>query len=339
MARNVIGRNHAFVLPGGRRKAVDYTEFHFPYEGWNADRFRYEHNPTWGDVWVTNKRSKDDLPYWWRVAAWLPYVVELAPDPGVRDAAAEALDLLRRSARDIVDSGWKVRTKDAAGKAYVPEDQDLASLTAYVDLFPDAECDARLATALLGYGEPHGVECGSGQGSLYDRFAGAGHYFNYDIVVHFHLAAALLALTNGHAGVAEPLVRGLATRFETYRDPGADEPGRKDPGWDRDNATWLLRAAAVGLPLTGDEARLVMRFHAQSVSAYETFPNWDLWSAAVPDGTYSWRDGFHPAHRPDALRASDLATVIEYCFSPFRNASGARFIDCDVVLDPSRWAE
>lgn len=339
IARNIVGRNHAFTLPGGKKKAVDYSEWYFAYEGWNADRFRYEHNPTWGDIWVTNKRSKDDLPYWYRLAAWLPYLVELAPDAGVRQAATEALGLLRKSARDIVDSGYWIRTKDAEGRIYVPTDQDLASFVSYVQAIPDAECDARLATALLGYGDPQGEDCGSGEGSLYDQFAAAGHYFNYDIIVHFHMVAALLALTNGHADVAESLVRGLATRLERFQDPATEEPGRTDPSWNRDIATWLLRSAAVGLPLTADEGRRIQQFHDGAVTAYGGFPNWDLWAPTVPDGTYSFRDGFHPAHRPDAIQVEDLATLVEYCWSPFRNPASVPFVDCDVVLDPKRWGE
>lgn len=337
MARHIVTRNHEFTMANGKKKAVDYTEWYFPYEGWNADRFRYRDNPIWGDIWVTNKRSKDDLPYWWRLAAWLPYVIELAPDQDIRLVAQETLDLLQKSARDIVESGWKVRTKDAEGRVYVPDDQDLASLVAYTELIPDAECDARLSTALLGHGDPRGVECGSGEGSVYDTIATTTHYFNYDIINHFHMVAALLALTTGHGDVALALVQGLATRIERYRDPASEEKGQSDPSWERDQAMLMLRSAAVGLPLTADEARQVVRFHDQSVEAYKTFPNWDLWAPSVPDGRYSFRDGFHPAHIPEAFQVEDLASIVEYCGSPFRNPASARFVDCDIVLDPSRW--
>jgi hypothetical protein len=339
IARNIATTNHSFVLPSGKKKVVEYDQWYFPYTGWNADRFRYEHNPIWGDIWVTNKRSKDDLPYWYRVAAWLPYVLELTPDEGVRMAAAEAYDLLQKAARDIVDSGWKIRTKDEDGNIYIPEDQDLASFVAYTAIIPDAECDARLATALLGYGDARGVECGTGQGSIYDTIAATGHYFNYDIINHFHQAAALLALTTGHPEIARPLVEGLALRVERYRDPGSDEPGWEREHWERDVSLFLLRSAALGLPLTAEEAREIVRFHGQTATEYATFPNWDLWDPSVPDGTYSFRDGFHPGNRPTALRAEDAVTLIEYCWSPFRNPAGARFVDCDVVRDPARWGE
>ena len=338
MSRNLIARNHAFTLPSGRRKAVDYTEWYFPYEGWNADRFRYEQNPTWGDVWVTNKRSKDDVPYFFRVAAWLPYVVELAPDADVRQVAAEALDLLTRFARDIVDQGWQIRTKDAAGQPVLVEDQDLGSFVKYVSVFPDAECDARLGSALLGYGEPHGVDCGPGQGSRYDTLAGAGNYFNYNIITHFHLAAVALALVKGHPDVARALLEGLSTRLGRYRDPASHEPGQADPGWNKDVVSWLIMGAGVGLPLTSDEARQVMELYDRTITDFEAFPRWDLWDASVPDGVYNFRDGgLYPQHQPDRVDVEFLAFALEACWSPFLNPSGARFVDCDLVRDRARW--
>lgn len=350
-ARNIAPVfDQSFTLPWApeRKKAVQYDEWFFPYTGWNADRFFYPDHPIWGPVWVTNKRSKDDLPYLWRVGAWLPYVIELTPDPALRAAAEDALDLLRKGAKDIVDSGWLIRTKDENGDIYVPESEDLASFVAYTGIIPDAECDGRLSTALLGYGDPRDVDCGTGQGSLYDQFAAQGHYFNYDIINHFHQAAALLALTTGHAAVARELVRGLGLRADRYLDPAVDaeaEPGKKEASWERDVALFLLRSAALGLPLTMREAALVQQYHLSTLQPedYGAFPYWDLWDASVPDGEYSFRSSappsFHPPSGPEVLRAEDMASLVEYCGSPFRNPAGAQFVDCDIVLEVARWGE
>ena len=45
-------------------------------------------------------------------------------------------------------------------------------------------------------------------GALLDK-AGAGNYFNYDIIVNFHISAIALALTQGHPDVARDLLAGL----------------------------------------------------------------------------------------------------------------------------------
>jgi hypothetical protein len=338
MARNIVAHNHEFTLPSGKKKAVDYTDWYSSYEGWNANRYHYPNNPTWGDIWVTTMRSKDDVPFMYRAAAWFPYLIEYAKDESVREAAEEALALMQAFAKDIVDSGYQIRTKDEAGNPYVPE-EDLASFVGYTSLFPDAECDPRLASAMLGYGEPLDVDCGSGQGSEYDRIAGVGHYFNYSIIDNFHMVAVLLALTHGHDQVARKLLRGWITRLERYRDPESGEPGQEDPSWERDLSLYLLQGAAVGMPLTSEEAREIQKFLDRAVEVYAEFPNWDLWDPSVPDGAYDFRSGFQPERRPDATRVEELTMLLEYCWSPFKNPAGAEFVDCDVVRDPARWGE
>ncbi len=338
MARNIVAHNHSFALPDGKKKAVDYSDWFNTYEGWNANRVHYPDNPTWGDIYVTTMRSKDDVPYMYRATAWFPYLIEYGRQESVRRAAEEALGLMQAFARDIVDSGYRIRTKDAQGRPYIPA-EDLATFVGYTQLFPDAECDPRLASALLGYGEPLDVECGSGQGSDYDRIAGAAHYYNYSIVDQFHMSAALLALTLGKNSIAEELLRGFVTRLERYQDPESGEPGQSDPSWERDISMLLLQGAAIGMPLTSAEARKIHQFHDSAVQIYADFPNWDLWDSSVPDGVYDFRRGFQPERRPDAVRIEEIGFLLEYCWSPFKNPAGVEFVDCEVVRDPARWGK
>jgi formylglycine-generating enzyme required for sulfatase activity len=103
--------------------------------------------------------------------------------------------------------------------------------------------------------------------------------------------------------------------------------------------TFLMRSAAVGVPLTASEVRRIHAFHLQTLQEYADFPNWDLWDPSVPDGVYSFRYDFHPRQRPSALRDEDLATLVEYCWSPFTNPAGAMLVDCDIIRDPTRWGE
>jgi hypothetical protein len=338
LARNIVTFNHDFVLPSGKKKAVDYTDWYSSYEGWNANRYHYPDNPTWGDLWVTTMRSKDDLPYIYRAAAWLPYVIELTDDDVVREAAEDMLSHVQLFAADIVEHDWHIRTKDAQGKAYVMK-EDLGSFVDYVPLFPDAECDARLATALLATGETLGIDCGSGQGSPYDALAGEINYFNYAIVDHFHLSAIHLALTQGHPDVAKALLEGMILRLDRYLDPSTEEPGAEDENWGRDLSLLALKAASLGMPLTAREVRLIHQYHLGAAARYGLFPNFDLWDPSVPDGEYGWRDGFQPKRGPDAVRIEEVAFLLEYCWSPFRNPASHPLVDCDIVADPNRWGE
>jgi hypothetical protein len=72
------------------------------------------------------------------------------------------------------------------------------------------------------------------------------------------------------------------------------------------------------------------------VDLFEEWGYWDPWDVSVPDGPFPYEpsrhgpDGPVPAHE-------EFIYLFEYCGSPFRNSTGADFIDCDVLLDPGQW--
>ena len=104
--------------------------------------------------------------------------------------------------------------------------------------------------------------------------------------------------------------------------------------------------------LTGDEARIIQEEYTRSADHY-TDPHcwreeachqaggcWDLWDAAVPEGTYDYkpsRDDPDQAAEKKYVRPEELTYLLQYCASPWRNATGVDVVDCDIVLDPSRW--
>ncbi len=338
MARNIVAMNHEFTLPSGKKKAVDYTDWYNTYEGWNAHRFHFPHNPTWGDIYVTTMRSKDDIPYMYRPTAWFPYVLAHSKDPAILEAVREAWDYMRGFARDIVNEGYYIRSKDAEGNAYIPADQDLASFVDYIGLIPDAECDARLSTYMLAHLALPDYDCGDGQGSLYDDVSGDLHYYNFSIVDGFHMNAVQLALVLGEKDAAEVLLKGLVRRIDRYRNPAECPPkGCQDPSWGRDMATLMLEAAALGMPLTHTEVRHIQHYYRKAVEQFLEFPAWDLWDDSVADGIYHFRWEFQPLRHPDAVRVEEIAFLLEYCWSPFRNPASAPLVDCDIVADPTRW--
>jgi len=343
MARNVMTFDHEFVLDyerwrdDGRKKAVRYSSQFYPYVEWNAQRFMYPNNPYWGEVWVTNMRSKDDVCHIVRMTTFLPYLVRDAQDDFVREACSEAYQYMIGFNKDIVDSGYYIRTKDPEGNAYIIPDQDLGSYVWYVALDERNECPARLASDMIAYGQRKTNFCGTGTGSIYDQVAVITHYYNYAIIWNFHMAALGNALVHAQLGDAYPLLEGLAIRADAYVHPSPDEPGPKHKNWEADVAEFLLQSASLGLPLTSEEARLIQKVWIKTVEAFETFERWDLWSEDVPDGRYSSRGGFRPTRPDGGVGIASVALIFEYCASPFKNPTGARFIDCDIVKDPSSW--
>jgi len=345
MSRNTMAMDHSFTLDeatwhdDGRAKRVEYSGQYYPYQEWNTQRFNYQHNPFWGNVWVTNMRSKDDVCHIVRTTAFLFYAVADAKDAFVRDACTETLEYMKGFNKDIVDTGYYIRTKDPEGHAYIIPDQDLGSYVWYVGLDERNECTARLASDLIAYGKRLTNDCGTGTGSIYDTVAVITHYYNYEIIRNYHMAALGNALVRRQDADALALLEGLAQRADSYMHPSPDEPGVSQPEWWADVAEFLLQSASVGLPLTSLEARLVQKHWLKAVEAYEAFPRWDLWDPSVPDGEYPAGGGFRPDRPADAVGVEAIALFLEYCFSPFRNPAGVSPVDCDVVRDPSRWGQ
>ncbi|MBK7976843.1 MAG: formylglycine-generating enzyme family protein [Deltaproteobacteria bacterium] len=339
-ARTVFNQNHSFVQDG-RPTVVTYDNAKHPADDWNAKTVRNPTNPVFGDIWLRIWRSQDDVPHIFRVVPVLRRVAALAPDPDVRQAAADAVAQLEQFARGIVDTGWFIRTKSVSGDVEVPHYPDgtipdLASFSLYNWLVPNAQCEPKLASAMIAYDDARGLDCGIGFGNIYELIAEIGHYYNYDIIRYFHLAAIDNTLTAGQNAVAEQLLQGLIKRADQMM--AGTVPNSDDPSYWSDAAGYLVVAAASGLPLTSAETQHLVARYSAAVDHYAPWPNWDLWSPSVPDGQIPWtpsRDG-SPDH---FVEITEMGYLLEYCSSPWQNPAGAAFVDCSIVLDPNRWGE
>jgi pterin-4a-carbinolamine dehydratase len=330
MARNIVNKNHAYTVEG-RKKAVVYSTWYNEKIDWNTQRIHFPTNPTWGDVWVHNMRSKDDVPHIFHVFPLLKYAAAYGKEQKVRDASLEAAEWLAGFARDIVDSGYYIRTKDKTGRAYIPT-EDLASFVSYEWIDPRAECNAKLNAAFMGYGDSRGLKCGDGGINAYESTVIASHYYNFDIVASWHPAAILNALVSGNNDAALKLMGGLASRVDTYMH-NPDISLKKEPGFPGELAHYLVRAASSGLPLTSAEVRLVHERFGAMADAFSAWQYWDAWDASVPDGVLP----YGPWNQGHWVSIENAAFILEYCFSPFRNGAGASLADCDVVADPAKW--
>ncbi|NOZ01972.1 MAG: hypothetical protein GXP54_08815, partial [Deltaproteobacteria bacterium] len=343
MARSIFPLDNSFTMDAanwkddGRKKVVTFHDMYHIEDGWNAHTFPWPHNPTWGEMYVTNMRSKDDVRSIVRTTTFLPYLIADAKDDFVREACQETYDLMKGFNKDIVDSGYNIRTKGPDGVAYVIpcSDQDLGSYVCYTSVDPTNECCQRLSSDLIAYGEQKTEDCGNCFGSLYDAFASAAHFYNIPIIWDYHMAAVGNALVYGDNDLAKKLMEGLKLRIDSYMHPADDEPGHLDHAWFRELAVMLVQAASMGMPLTWAEARLIHQQWTNAVEEFEAFPNWDPWSADVPDGKVDFRP-----HASDAgIKITAVTMFLEYCNSPFRNPAGVRFVDCDIVGDMTKWGE
>ncbi len=337
MARYIIPHDFEVDLGGGRSMAVDYSGWRQESWGTFSDTIHVPANPTYGDIWARNKRSKDDICDLYRLAALLPYGVEgFAPGPA-RDGLAALRADMQAFAADVLAADYHIRTRDHDGSIYVPSD-DFAALNGYVAVGECAECTARLATNILATGSSQGLDCGDGRCDWYEALATASHLYNFGLIRMFHVAALLASLVAREDLPARRLLEGLSARADSEwgrQFPGTEDGRVRQDDYDRELAGAYLRYAQAGLPLTAQEAAFARRHLDEGIALWAAWPWWDMWDPAIPDGTYY--EGWYDYHPYSHVLVEDMTAVLALCGSPFKNPAGEPVVDCAVVLDPARW--
>lgn len=340
MARNVIPLDQNFTTYEGYKKAFDCTNWRHDGGGWNCERFEYPNNPTWGDVWITNMRSKDDVSRVQRANMYIRYAAENAPDESVRSACGETAEYLQKFAKDIVDSEYHIRTKDKDSTPFIP-DNDLASYVDYEVLIPNAECNAKSAAALIGYNDTLDNDCGKGEVNNFDTIVMYNKYFNWMIVCNYHLSNLAQSLSRWKLDNAKQLLQGVVERYEWALSlKGKDLPTDED-GFHRDLSASMMQAMALGFPPNRTEAELMMHYWNKTIEKGLQWPYWNLWDESVADGSYEHKFPDRITKEDDTyeyfVKPEDFGTFLDYCWSPFRNPEGIKFIDCDIVKDVANW--
>lgn len=324
MARAVFPQNHEKKLLNGKTVYIDYSAWHREKNAWNAENINIKDNPYWGNIWVRTMRSKDDLPHLYRASVFLHYVAADTLNPQLSAIAQQTLGYIQKFAQDIVMHTYRIRTKDKHGNTFVP-DKDLAGFTSYDWWSSKAECTAKLATMLLASGETGDNRCGKGRGGLYDIIAPKINYFNMDIIHGFHMSATLNALLFGKDKVARNLIKGLAERADKVMRSSGTFFSIPEKKWNADAALFLVQAASCGLPLTYDEARMVQACFRQALLDMRKWRYWKFWSDSVDESSFPLKP------EGQLIGPDEIAYLIEYCFSPFKNPDGAAFINKEIV--------
>lgn len=353
-ARAVFNHNHSYTVDG-RPTTIDYSGSCKPWAQWNVHIFEIPDNPTYGNIWVSNMRSKDDVAFIIPTMNMATRAWYEAEDPELRAAALLYLEYIRGFCQDIVDSGWFIRTKYEDGVAQnqfnvempgnpPPDAGSFVHWEAIVG--PDGECNGQLGAALTATGNDQGKgDCGRGLvGELLEHMAFTTHFFNYENYVTFHIGALAAATLWRQDAIAEALMSGLVDRFEAMlHDP--DIPNRDSSYFNSGLAGWLLVAAAHGYPLSADEAHHVMEWYGRSADWHRPWAHWDPWNS-LEDG-----EDIHDDKSPNIetvtlddgtqqeiayIRLMEMPYLFEYCASPIRDKEGIQIVDCEVFLDVMR---
>jgi hypothetical protein len=320
-SRELLARAHygppVTALDGGREITLD-TSLNLPGEDNGACQYVHNpDNPSFGDVWVKNKRSKDDLGHLMRAVAQLEACGADAADPALAVDLALMRELYQGWARRVEQDGWALATVDQAGALWMPPD-DLAH---FITL-ENAECVGMLSLRLYAHGEPGTLACGDGLSAVDDLFWLKSS--NAQMIRAYQEAAVAHAALAGLEDLRRELLGGLARRVE--KAVGALEDGRPEPLPSAEDVGELLaQAVAVGLPLTSREVRCL---HARIREAHASYlepaydPAWRVFDPATPDGEY-------PFEAPgQGLAFRNLGVLLGACASPWANPTSRPVLEC-----------
>lgn len=272
-------------------------------------------NPTWGDLWVKNKRSKDDIGHLMRALAQL----ESCWDGLGGTERGDVVDMRRRFmgwSRRVEDDGWAIATFDQDLELWHPNE----SLARFFDV-SDVECPAILGIRLLGRGDPGGRDCGDGVGPVGE--VDGLNSKNLQILRSFHEAAVLMAILFDEPELARAMLAGLASRLDTLMDryDAGDPPENTTPAH---LAELIFHAGNLGVPLTSREVRFA---HRQIDVAHGSYLDA---SRAVHYRLREAPDGDYPLTPPgDGIEFRDLGLPLGSCAARYRNPGSRPLLDCD----------
>jgi hypothetical protein len=307
---------------GGRNLHINYDA---DRPGVDADPTIYIHvpnNPSWGDLWTKNKRSKDDIGHMLRALAQLDTCAELFSDAAAKSELEELKTRFTAWSQRVIQNNWSIETRDKDLSLVIPPD-DLAHFSSTGGF----ECGSQLAIQLNANGSATGLDCADGD--LFQETESPLQNSAMQIIRTFQEAVASEAILANQPELAKTFLTGLAARVEKLMDY-SDANGGQFPrnASSMDVAALLLHAANAGVPLTSREVRWL---HARVEEAHTSYlspaqaANYDLFAATTPDGDYSFDAS------GSGLDFKDLGVLLGTCAAEYRNPKGRPVLDCDRV--------
>ena len=301
---------------------IDYGLNHPGEDNGATEYVRIPDNPYWGDIWVKNKRSKDDIGHMLRAVAQVQTCAGLFTDDAAEQDLAEMRRLYRLWSQQVERDGWRIRTIDQAGEEWIPPD-----LLATFIQAADTECIAILAVRLMGAGDPGDHDCGDGIHRFEDDLEAFFDSSNAQIIRGFHEAAANLAVLSHHPELALTLTQGLARRIEQALDriEAGEPPSNMNTP---DFVALMAHAANIGVSLTSREIRWLHQRIAEAHAGYAALghrPEYAVLHPDTPDGDYSLQPG------GPAIDFTNLGLLLGSCASRYRNPTARPIVDCEQV--------
>ena len=309
---------------GGRNLFIDYSQNRPGVDNGATEYVHLATNPTFGDVFIKNKRSKDDMGQIYRSLAQVQACVPRLDAAGKADLA-QTKGLYAAWATGVEAAGWAIATLDKSANVFTPP---VTETLAHYSLIDNVECPGALMLRLFGHGDPGTLGCGSGISNTEKLLGSQMKNGVKQILRTHHEAAVNMALLTGQTGPALSLLQGLAERVVSDV-ASASMPTPPPDVNPTDIVSLVLHAANTGVPLTSTEVRFI---HARLESAWTTYrapaasSTYRVFDAATPDGTYP----YDPSGL--GMSFSDIGLLIGSCASPYRNPTGRPLLDCKRLL-------
>ncbi|MCK5800113.1 MAG: hypothetical protein KAI47_23140 [Deltaproteobacteria bacterium] len=306
---------------GGHTLLIDYDQNHPGVDNGATEYVHIPKNPLWGDLYVKNKRSKDDIGHMFRAIAQVQSCKNYL-SPAAASSLQEMTTLYKAWSMQVEKDNWAIATLDKQLKGFIPTD-----ILAHFSNVAGAECTGMLALRLLGHGDPGNLACGNGI-SLAEALGGtlikSG---TMQMLRTYHEAAINQALNAGKNVVAKALLDGLSQRLVRNLDAilAGKQPNNLNT---KDFTALMLHAAIAGVPLTSREVHWL---HERIDAAYTSFrvaskhPSYAIFDPKTPDGTYPYEPS------GDGFSFNDLALPLGTCASVYRNPKSRPLLDCAMV--------
>ncbi len=307
----------------GRDIFVNYDASRPGIENGVSSYVHIPHNPYFGDIWLKNNRSVDDIGHMIRAIAQIQ-ACRNAFDEEAKADLDQMNALYTTWASDVDANKFKIATYNINAER-IWDKKGLGNYNKYKIPGIDPTCVEKLAVRLLHSDDAQNLKCGKGISFL--EKLGSKFLKNdaIQILRSHHVAAVAMAQLKSQFTVAEKLMEGLSDRMD--RDLKVAKNIKLSPKFDiQDIPTFFIDANNVGVPMTSDEIRFVYeRLHIaykdmRSVSNYNTF---HLFDDTTPDGEYS----FDPPN--NGLYFYTLGAMIGTCTSPLRNSNVRPLFDCE----------
>ncbi len=302
---------------------LDYSDQRPGLDNPATEYVHLEDNPHWGDIWIKNKRSKDDIGHMMRAIGQLSHCeAQLMPD--TQQDLQELRTRYSAWARQVEQDGFTIGTYDKSQSVWYPPE----GLAIFIQA-ANTECNAMLTMQLFGRGQVEGLDCDTGI-SEGDLLAAELNDHNRHIFLSFHAAAANHALLADRPEIARKLALGLGRRFDDLLDAveSGESPGHYD---EEDMAGFIAHAANAGMPLTWREVRFLHRRVEEAHARFLAPENDALYASLNPegeDGEYGLKPG------SDGFKFRELGVLLGSCASHWFNPTSKPVLDCAKVAGP-----